>query len=140
MSAAATFYGAFVPFGQGRAWVGTVLMSFGGGQMQTATFVTRNNEVDAEALLAGRPFRGRETSTVTFPNGDSFDFVADFVGVPGATPALYHLHEAGHLTNGTGRFDGVSGQANMQGPFLSPRLVPDPAFIGRFEGSACGMS
>ncbi len=120
------------------AWVGTLLVSLGGGPVERATFITRNNEIDVDRLLQGQPFRGQETWTLTLSHG-SFDIVADFVGSPASTPGLHDLSESGDIGNGTGGFAGASGHVTIHGPFVSPVVDPAPLFIGQLRGSLCGI-
>lgn len=133
-----TVYGKFVTTPE-EAWVGTALLSINGADPESATFVDRNTSANVNALLAGKPFQGTEILTLTFADGSTFDVDAQFVGVPASTPYLYNLNETGHITNGTGRFAGISGDVSTHGPFLSPLFVDEPPWVAASTGTVCGI-
>jgi hypothetical protein len=125
------------------AWVGTLylsLESFGITKDLRARFMTRSVEIELDKLVRGRPFRGKETMTVTVSEGDTFTVSASFIGVPGSTPFYYDLNETGEITSGTGLFAGASGHVTVRGPFLSPLAVKTPPWVAEMVGVLCGVA
>lgn len=136
-SVVGTFYGDH----ESQGWVGTLYLSIAGGTVETPGFVDAGTGNKATGASGG--FSGTETNTITFgpaEDGNNFQIVARYNASPAGTPGLYILHETGDITNGAGRFAGVSGHVAVEGPFTLP-TVGDvaPQWIAEMHGTICGL-
>ena len=137
----ATIYGSFDYTFEGvGAWVGNALIRLGNKPTAAATFADRNTSFGQRPNGA---IYGTETISLRFADGSgTFDIVARFEGIPGATPGLYALHEIGVIANGTGAYSGVSGYVTVQGPFLFPDpalTAGAPPWIAEIHGAISGL-
>ena len=133
-----TIYGAF-DYTQG-AWVGHAILRFGKSDPVKATFVDRNTSFDMKDNGA---IYGTETITLKFDDGSgTFEIQGTFTGIPQVTPNLYLLHEIGTMSNGTGKYQNLSGHVWVEGPFLlpDPTTTPGaPPWIAEIHGPVKGM-
>jgi hypothetical protein len=136
-----TLYGSYdYPFEGKGAWVGHAILAIGGRPPVKATFVDRNDSITRQA---DGGISGTETITLLFPESGAFEVCAKFTGTPASTPGLYALHEAGLIANGTGVYAGVSGEVEVQGPFLFPDptvTAGAPPWIAEMHGVLQGLS
>jgi hypothetical protein len=121
-----------------KGWYGTLYLSIAGGTVETAGFFDHGTGAHRTNAASG-VFGGKETNTITFSPGNTFDIEASYNAPPTGTPGLFVLHETGKITNGSGDFDGVSGHVAVDGPFTFPPDGADPQWIGEMHGSICGL-
>jgi hypothetical protein len=143
-----------VPFG-GTIYAGHTNAWIGGGEFTVGRVTRHANVVDVNTSMVqdGDVWRGTETATFDFGNGNTVDLVTDFVtehmNDAAAQSGIFHVNEIGTFANGKGKFKNAYGHFSSQGPFGPNVKLPEAAkvpegsqmfWIGQYHGFVCGVT
>jgi len=119
-----------------KGWIGQGWWVFGNSEVRYAAEITGDETYDHQTNI----FSGTEKTTVDFGNGDTFQLITRWIAHDIAG-GMFEVHEAGTITNGTGKFSGVLGLYYTPGT-AGPAMSDDGKtflWLGARQGLICGL-